>query len=920
MFDLNKNEVISAGVGIKIAGACSRAFAQKSLAVIARSEYGTNILEYPIFNAKPATEYGSILLRDHGNDFNRAMMRDAVIQKTICKKMNIDYQEYQPALVYLNGEYWGIQEIREKIDANYITSNYGIKPEAIDLIEQIGPNLTGDTYGANQGDAAHFKSLVSFMESHDLSNQVNYEYIKNQIDIEEYINYNVAEIYVNNTDWPGNNVKIWRHRTSGGKYKWMLYDTDFGLGLGNPVDFNSLAAANSTNGPSWPNPPYSTFILRQLLKNQEFKTKFINTFIFHINTTFKAENFIKVTDSITNLVLPEIKRHQTRWGLSNSYWLSEIESMKTFAQKRPTYVFQHLIDFFSLGAIFSVSIENQNSNLGKLSIIGNDFNDSIYIGKHLSSVPLTVEAIPKVGNFFDGWYIYKAATGYKIYSHSPTIEINSKDTNKYSVKFSKGVPVVITEINTSPVQGGAFRFVECYNQSGDTIDIEGIKIEGNIHFIFPPKSIINPYEYFIIAADTSKYPSVKGYQWDSTTLQLSGVIILKDKNNRLIDSVNFTNQSPWPVNISNSNFSIELSDLGEDNLIGQNWHLSSISGGTPGIKNSIPTTPVKVLINEVVPGNQLYYGDEKGQFSDLIELFNASEIPVNVENYILTHDTMLGSYFRIPENHPDLTTIPPKGYLVFWADGDSASGTLHTNFKINKTNDIIELLDKDFNKLDKISIKNMLSGQSVSLYPDGGDTIAVTAYPTPGFTNLLLNNIPVFLSMPQLNAHVNVPYSYLVKVSDLDINDKITLTGRQLPSWLTLTSLGNGTATLTGTPYAEGIDKVKIEAKENDPLFLITQAFSITVDNPGTKIDNLNSNRATVYPNPGNGLFYIRSINDKFENVGIKIFDMTGRIVYQVRQFDKNLNFIDLTGQSKGMYIIKISYPENVITKKIIIN
>ena len=91
--------------------------------------------------------------------------------------------------------------------------------------------------------------------------------LKGEIDIENFIIYQVAQIYFDNTDWPGNNIKFWRPEN--GKWKWILYDTDFGFGIwgNNNYQNNTLSFALQSNGPGWPNPPWSTLLFRRLVQN-----------------------------------------------------------------------------------------------------------------------------------------------------------------------------------------------------------------------------------------------------------------------------------------------------------------------------------------------------------------------------------------------------------------------------------------------------------------------------------------------------------------------------------------------------------------------------------------------------------------------------------------------------------------------------
>ena len=128
---------ISTDAGIKINGGCSRTNPQKSLGVYFRDKYGPDEIRYPLFNSKNADRFKSIMLRNSGNDFNRTQLQDAMMQTLIMGQMDIDYMAYTPAALYLNGAYWGVQNIREKSSTDYLYTNYGLDEDSVDILESF---------------------------------------------------------------------------------------------------------------------------------------------------------------------------------------------------------------------------------------------------------------------------------------------------------------------------------------------------------------------------------------------------------------------------------------------------------------------------------------------------------------------------------------------------------------------------------------------------------------------------------------------------------------------------------------------------------------------------------------------------------------------------------------------------------------
>jgi hypothetical protein len=198
----------------------------------------------------------------------------------VVKNLNIDRLAYQPSTVYLNGGYWGIMNIRDKPNEHYFKSTHNVDPDNLILLEGNASVI----HGSNEG----YNNLLSFIESNDLSVEENYNHVAGQIDISCFIDYQLTQIFINNRDWPGNNIKYWKSNTPNGKWRWLLFDTDFGFGLYDGLDFmqDGITFATERYGPDWPNPPWSTFLLRKLLNSTTFKNQFINRMADLMNTTF----------------------------------------------------------------------------------------------------------------------------------------------------------------------------------------------------------------------------------------------------------------------------------------------------------------------------------------------------------------------------------------------------------------------------------------------------------------------------------------------------------------------------------------------------------------------------------------------------------------------------------------------------------
>ena len=278
--------------GMKIFGGWSRDHPQKSLSIFARSRYGAGEIDYQLFPDKPITGFESIVLRNSGNDWLSTLFRDGMMQGLL-QDTDVDTQAYRPAVVFLNGVYWGILNIREKISEHFLAANRGVDPDNLDLLEFDGSVIHGDN--------AHYRAMMDYIARHNIHLPATLDSIRTMMDIDNFLDYQIAQIYFDNTDWPGNNIKYWRPRTPDGRWKWIVFDTDFGFGLWDPARyrFDTLEFAMEGNGPGWPNPPWSTYLLRKFLFNGSFRNEFINRFADHLNATFHPDRANRRIDEIS---------------------------------------------------------------------------------------------------------------------------------------------------------------------------------------------------------------------------------------------------------------------------------------------------------------------------------------------------------------------------------------------------------------------------------------------------------------------------------------------------------------------------------------------------------------------------------------------------------------------------------------------
>lgn len=389
--------------GVQIFGGYTRSFAQKALAFYARARYGVDKFEYPFFPELSYKKFEHLVLRASGNDWLRTMLRDRAFT-SLMEGSGLDYQAGRAVAVYLNGEYWGLHNLREKVNEDFLSAKHDVKKSAVTILEANAEVVEGSN--------DDYLALIDYVATADPSSPDFYATVAAQMDIDNFIAYQVLQIFIANDDWPERNIKYWK--TPDTKWRWILYDTDFGFGLyQSNVTKNSLEYATAENAMvGGSNPPWSTLLLRRLLMNPQFKTQFISYFADQLNSRFLPVNVTSVVNRLADEIRSEIPLQKERWGgpRSNWNWEGEVKSLITYATSRPGYVWQHLRSHFALSAPVTLSIAGLDSAAGSVKVNSVVVANENWSGDYFAELPVTVTALPNVGYRFSHWSGDSAAT------------------------------------------------------------------------------------------------------------------------------------------------------------------------------------------------------------------------------------------------------------------------------------------------------------------------------------------------------------------------------------------------------------------------------------------------------------------------------------------------------------------------------
>jgi hypothetical protein len=388
-FETDGSRAFSGDIGLSIFGNYSRGQPMKSFAVHFRGKYGQSHLEYPLFPSRPQlTSFDSFVLRNSGGDFGKTMIRDAM-ESSLTDGMNLDYQAYRPAVVYVNGEYFGLYNLMEKVNADYFDTHFGWDESEFDL-------LRPGKASAQVGTARAWTEFADWLKTNGAASNDNYAYVTDRVDVDDFIDYNCAELYFGNSDWPGNNVKWYKAHAEGSKYRWILYDSDAAY---YKPDFDALVQATTLND-TWPNPEWSTLLLRSLLANESFTARFLSRCAVRMATNFSTERALSRIDAMSAEIAAEIPRFAARWQLSEAAHLAALERLRDFARARPAFIFDSFARFFGLPGTAVLTIDPGIGTVlvDGIAIAGSPIRMNVFVDS-----PITLEVVAPTERSFLGY-------------------------------------------------------------------------------------------------------------------------------------------------------------------------------------------------------------------------------------------------------------------------------------------------------------------------------------------------------------------------------------------------------------------------------------------------------------------------------------------------------------------------------------
>ena len=464
IFEADGRRVHSGILGLRMFGGASRSHPQKSFSLSGRADYGNKRIDYPLFGAEGPDDFRFLVLRNGGSDWGRSFIRDALLTGLLRdRSWTLDRQASRPARVFINGKYWGLYHLREKINPRFLEDHHpGVDKDSLSLLEHRG--------AVKHGRGTEYATLRAYIEEADLSDPEAYRQVGEWMDVDNFQQLQIAQTYFDNQD-AGGNIRYWRPHGEGQRFRWILYDVDQGFGLHRDAGWtqNTLERNTEADGPAWPNPPWSTLFQRKLLANPEYRRNFVNRSMDYLHTDFAADAVMERIDAAEAAIRDEMPLQLARWSLRPRQWAYHMDQLRRFALQRPSFLREQYRDFFRAGADRPVGVA---ASLGGYVVL----NDNLQVGtdglevNYFANFPVSLRAVAEPGYHFTGWEGVADTGAYLLLDLAEDRPIRLR-AGFTPARAAAADQVIVNEI--APRNAGSGDWIELYNRGPVAVDVGG---------------------------------------------------------------------------------------------------------------------------------------------------------------------------------------------------------------------------------------------------------------------------------------------------------------------------------------------------------------------------------------------------------------------------------------------------------------
>lgn len=703
-FDLQDTHrlVISQQVAMQMDGGAggSRFHPQHSFQInFAHSALGDGPVEHTFIPTKPKhTNYDKIYLRNGSNQFLWYPYKDACAVEAMGETTNNYYSGWRPVSVYINGNYFGLYELREKFDDSFFKAEDDCDKDSIDILSLS--YWYGSVLRAVEGSTDGFYTAMEAFDNLNPADSTFWEQTDRLFDMKYYHDYIIAESFVGNRDWPGNNIKIYRSDKTNFSWRYGIQDFELALAPGgwtsvydNPIQFLQDIDINN---------PF-TRVWKRGMENPKFRNYFINRFADLMNTAYLPEQLTRVEQRMFEQTVVEMPKLYARWGNPNDIpgqMAAFIDNHLTYQNsltERGPLVRNFIQNNLGMNGQVEVTLDVFPAEAGRITLNTITPGPLPWSGIYFDGNDITMTAIPEPGYTFLYWDTNEILMD--VDTHT-TLVVNASQSALFRAVFAPtGFQgrMAISELHYHPDSTrNSDDWIELLNYGNGTLDISGWRLtDGNPlnNFTFPQGTAVAPQERLVLAQDTahfhSQHPQVP--VWGPLGFGLSNngeTISLFNRFDELVLEMTYDNNAPWPLAADGWGPSLELLADSLDPNLPESWFPGCI-GGSPGAAYS--SCP------EVVQISEINYASAPGaNAEDWVELFNKGDQPVDLSNWIFKDAAEDNTYIL-----PDPTVLNPGDHLVLYRNQDSFALVYPTvpniagpfAFGLSSSGDVLRLYD-----------------------------------------------------------------------------------------------------------------------------------------------------------------------------------------------------------------------------------
>ncbi len=395
-------------------------YAQRGVDFISRDEFGYNRrLEHKFFATSDRTRFRRLMVKAAANDnypFQQggAHIRDSYIQTlSQLAKLDLDERSSTNVALYVNGQYWGIYDLRERVDDNNFTDYYYNQDytfsESDIYLQFLKTWGSTQAHFGNQSAIQDWSNLVSFVQNNSMADESNLSQVEETLNMQSFIDHFILNSYVVSRDWLNYNTGWWRGLDpNGDAQKWRYIVWDMEAALGHFINYTGLPDASANANPCQVENitvgnGHAQILKKMIDENPQVKERYVNRYIDLMNTHFKYENAVAVLDSMVNNIAPEMPKQIERWGGSIDEWQDNVQDIRDFLQTRSDALVSGLMSCYDLTGPYPTEINVIPATGGKVKLNNEELSEFPFEATLFGEINTYLTAIPNPGYSFAFW-------------------------------------------------------------------------------------------------------------------------------------------------------------------------------------------------------------------------------------------------------------------------------------------------------------------------------------------------------------------------------------------------------------------------------------------------------------------------------------------------------------------------------------